>query len=139
MEIPSRYRDANDELLKLPDKNEKRPIQPFMICATTGPERVGKLFIKADVDLKSVSSRSLKAFDIFVEMHCCFDVHFAPDLEIFYNFICAIVMKMENVEAFPASTTFDTTLWSIQDSRLQNGVFEDDLSDSWEDAEVTDE
>ncbi|KAJ8665303.1 hypothetical protein QAD02_006965 [Eretmocerus hayati] len=145
-----RFRDANDELLKPPDKNEKGHIQPFMICATTGPERVGKLFIKADIDLISVGSCSLKAFDIFVKMHYCFDVHFAPDLEIFYNFVSAIVMKMENVEARPASTTFDTTLRSIQDSHLQdknfiedvspqNEVFVDDVSDSGEDTGVTDE
>ncbi|KAJ8678856.1 hypothetical protein QAD02_014643 [Eretmocerus hayati] len=123
-----RFRDTNDELLKPPDKNEKGHIQPFMICATTGPERVGKFFIKADIDLISVSSCSLKAFDIFVKMHYVFDIHFAPDLELFYNFICAIVMKMENVEARPASTTFDTTLRSIQDSHLQDKNFIQDTS-----------
>ncbi|KAJ8670073.1 hypothetical protein QAD02_001332 [Eretmocerus hayati] len=105
-----RFRDANDELLKLPDKNEKGHIETFVVCATAGPENVGKLFIKADIDLISVGSCSLIAFDIFVKMHYCFDVHFAPDLEIFYNFIRAI-----------------------------NEVFVDDLSDSCEDTEVTDE
>ncbi|KAJ8674632.1 hypothetical protein QAD02_010418 [Eretmocerus hayati] len=88
-----------------------------MIWATSGSDSWEQYFVEADnVEIK-VSAKSIKAFDV-LKLHHCFDVKFAPDLKIFYNFICAIVMNMKSVKNCPASVTLGTSLRNINDSHL---------------------
>lgn len=110
---------SNDDLLKVdynPESRDKH-IQPFLICAVSGKEKTGPFFIRADGKSISVGSNALIAFDILVKMHYCFDLKFAADLDLFYNFITTIVMQMDG-EVKSSCSSLDSCLQNISSMEL---------------------
>ncbi|KAJ8672772.1 hypothetical protein QAD02_004032 [Eretmocerus hayati] len=103
-----RFVDASDDLLR-----DARPssTQPFLVCACTGQEKRGQFYIKADGHVIPVGRDSLKAFDVLLKLHYCFDICFAPDLVMFYDFLSNIVMEMSEARSY--NIDFNTRLNNI--------------------------
>ncbi|KAJ8679463.1 hypothetical protein QAD02_015250 [Eretmocerus hayati] len=103
-----RFVDASDDPLR-----DARPssTQPFLVCACTGQEKREQFYIKADGHVIPVGQDSLKAFDVLLKLHYCFEICFAPDLVMFYDFLSNIVMEMS--EARSHNIDFNTSLNNI--------------------------
>lgn len=82
------YFQDSDDLHDATKFTEKT--QPFLICAYSTSRTKGKFFIRIDDEIISLTDNFLKSFDILFKLHFVLNLHFSPDLDNFYDFLCII-------------------------------------------------
>ena len=95
-------------------KREKN-VQPYLISMENAIENDRKFFVIVDQMAIPVGKNSVNALDILFKVHFCFDLKFAPDLTLFFNFLSGCIFGIE--EVYPRTAELDNLL-AQQDALL---------------------
>lgn len=88
---------GSDVLEGSPGTSGKLQIQPYLVCvgdATNG----GDFFVIINKKMVAVGTSFLRAFDVLFKSHFVFNVHYAPQLNLFYNFFESFIYAINETK-----------------------------------------